>query len=259
MTITAQRPAFVDLDCVFAPQQFSDTKEQKKKDVKKLFKVYRHCDIIAGTESGEEPLRSLVRNFGEKAGFKVYLVRGHWIAVNERIISPRGWQQRYVPVLESFQGKGKHTDRGLALVRFDHLLTGDQITVTAGHYLTQGGRAGDPNWDWNGRYAKAIGRTAKAEAKGHGVFIYMGDQNTEDRLFDTFKGEPITSVWDELKKYPKTHRNRTIDVIATYDKDKRMKAIKAWVENDKDRFFHFDHFVTRATLRLNGRPKLKLS
>jgi hypothetical protein len=257
--LTTGRPDYVDLECVLAPQQFSDTAEQKEKDVRKVFKVYKDCDIICGTESGEEPLTTLVRDYGKKAGFRVYLVRGHWIAVNERIISPRGWHQRFVPVIESFEGRGRHTDRGVAVVRFNHLLTGDQISVAAGHYLTQGGRVGDPNWDWNGRYAKAIGRVAKEEAKGHGVFIYMGDQNTNDELFDTFKGEPVTSVWDELNHYPNTHRDRTIDVIATYDKDKRMRALKAWVENDKKQRFHFDHYVTRATLRLNQRPKLKLS
>lgn len=259
MSLVVGKPDYVDLDCVFAPQQFSDTFEQKKKDVKKLFKHYRDADIICGTESGEEPLKGFVQKYGKAAGFRVYLVRGHWVAVNEKIISPRGWRQWYVPVLESFQGRGKHTDRGLAMVRFNHVVSGDQISVAAGHYLTQGGRAGDPNWDWNGRYAAKIGQTAKEEAKGHGVFIYMGDQNTEDGRFDTFKGQPVTSVWDELKKWPNTHRNRTIDVIATYDRDRRMKARKAWVENDKDKHFHFDHFVTRATLRLHARPKLKLA
>jgi hypothetical protein len=81
MSLLAAPPGDTKLVTRFVPCQFSDTPEQKRSDVKKIFKKFKDADIICGTESGEEPIRSLLRFFGKKAGFRVHLMRAHWIAV----------------------------------------------------------------------------------------------------------------------------------------------------------------------------------
>lgn len=258
MTLKSMSHEDTKLQIRFVPCQFSDNAEQKRADAKKIFKTFADVDVIGGTEAGEEPLRTFLKQEANKRGFRFFVMRAHWIAVKESILSPRNFTKGYVPVLKSFQGVGKHSDRGVVWMQFTHIDTGQVITVSAGHYLTKGGSPSLPNYEINVSYADKIGKLAVEMGRGGAVFIYMGDQNTRDRVYDTFHDSPLTSIWDEKGKYPDTgHGN--IDVIATYDKDRRVEVDAAWVMDDTKIRLYVDHFVTCANLTIKARPALKLS
>jgi hypothetical protein len=225
--------------------QFSDTDKQMASDVEKIFSQGK--DIYTGTEAGGEkskPLPDLLRAACKKYGYKFHIGRGDWLAVSEKLIKG-GWEADYIPVLESFEGAGKHTDRGIPWATFEAKKGLGRITVGCGHYLTNGRQPGDPNFVLNRRYADAIGRWARDKGRGKDIVFYGGDQNIVDRTEDTFFGSPLTSAWDELDKYENTgHGN--IDVIASYDGDGRVSAKSIKALDDKEMHLHTDHFAVQA-------------
>lgn len=242
-------PTFTDLSLQLSPLQFSDTDKQMAADVDTLFGRGKH--ILAGTEAGgvkSRPLPKLLADAADKHGYRLHIGRGDWVAVS-RDLADGGWEAGYEPVLESYEGAGKHTDRGIPWLGFDTRDLG-RITVGAGHYLTNGRVPGDPNYELNTRYADAIGDWSKEHGKGSDIVLYLGDQNIPDRTYDTFRGHPLTSCWDELEKWENTgHGN--IDVIASYDRDGRVEALDCRALDDKELHLHTDHFVTEAEYRVH--------
>lgn len=241
-------PSHTTLRCQLSPMQFSDTDQQMAKDIDDLFS--RKKDVLGGTEAGGElskPMPDLLRAAAKQYGYKLHIGRGDWVAVRKALAAGK-FETGYVPVLESTDGAGKHTDRGIPWVSCETKHLG-RLTVGAGHYLTNGRRPGDPNYKLNTRYADAIGEWAEKHGKGSGVVLYLGDQNIPDRDYDTFRGSPLTSCWDELEKYENTgHGN--IDVIASYDRDGRVTCTGARALDDQEFRQNSDHFVTEAEYRV---------
>src|SRR5690606_34500732 len=115
-----------------------------------------------------------------------------------------------------------------------------RVAVGAAHYLTDARRPSSPYWVWNEKLGEEIGKWAREEGKGPALVFYGGDQNMADRRNDepqgdTFFGEPLTSTWDELRKWENTGHG-TIDVIATYNKDGRVSALRTNALNDREFF-----------------------
>lgn len=225
------------------PLQFSDNAAQKAADVDKIFKRGKHH--LSGTESAEFPLTDLVVAAAKKYGYRLHTARGVWVAVQENLLAPNSRVQRgYVNVIESFEGAGKHTDRGIVWLTYQHKTLG-KITIGCAHYLTNGRKPGDPNFTLNRRLAEAIGVWAVEKGKGKGLVFYSGDQNIVDRTEDTFFGSPLTSAWDEIGKYENTgHGN--IDVVASYDEDNRVTAKSITALDDTEFPLHADHFLVDA-------------
>jgi exonuclease III len=200
---------------------------------------------MSGTESGEEPLVTLVREAAERHGYRVHMARGVWVAVRKDLVKP-GTRVRtgYVDVVQSFEGKGRHTDRGVVWLTYEHATLG-QITIGCGHYLTDGRRPGDPNYTHNRRMAEAIGQWAVKKGAGGAIVFYSGDQNIVDRTEDTFFGSPLTSAWDEIGRWENTgHGN--IDLVASFDEDRRVKAKSITALDDDAIPLHTDHFLVDA-------------
>ena len=62
-------------------------------------------------------------------------------------------------------------------------------------------------------------------------------------------GGPLTSAWDELGIYQNTgHGN--IDVIASYDRDRRVRAEHIQAFPDSDFPLATDHFLVEAWYRV---------
>lgn len=238
------------LKVAHASMQFSDSKAQQAHDVRVVFN--RGYDIITGTESGpDNALHDLVGRTAPGFGYRLSHYRAQWVAVSEKIIEG-GWRRGYVPVIESYEGVGRHPDRGICWAAWNSGGYG-RITWGTGHYLTKGAHHDDPNYALNSRYTRAIGDWGKRRGSGTALVGYNGDQNIDDEPDDTFRGKPFTSVWDELGKHPPTHGSRTIDVISTYDKDKRVKVKSARSLGDRKVFLHTDHRLIEAIIEV--RPK----
>lgn len=239
---TSDRP-YLDLTMVHASLQFSDTAEQKRADVERIFK--HGADILTGTESGEKPLSGLVKDAAKRYGYKVHQWRECWVAVRKDIAVKGSWVKGDVFVIDNDALRGtRGHDRGFPWLSFEHVTLG-RITVAAGHYPTGGRHPGGLNYWINRKYAEALGDWARKHGKGTGIVFYGGDQNMLDNKVDTFFAEPLTSVQDELGKYPNTGHG-PIDVIASYDGDRRVRAVSL----RKLRRGHSDHLPIEAVYRV---------
>lgn len=234
-----------------ASMQFSDTPRQMTEDVDKLFAraVKAKAAWITGTEAGAgaDPMRELLEAASKKNGYRFYMAKSQdaWIAVNENLIEG-GWQPYFSGKIVDGRA-GVSTDKGVLAVSFKNKkLAGDgKVTVIACHYLTRGAIEKTGQYDANEKLAAAIGDYAVKMGKGPGIVFYGGDQNILDSRKDTFFGAPLTSAWDELKKYESTgHGN--IDVIASYDPDRRVEALWVRALDDAEFFLHTDHFLVEA-------------
>lgn len=242
--------AFSMVSVQFTAMQFSDSPNQQAADVRTLFT--RGKDILGGTEagaSGNNFLPTLLPAAAAEFGYQLHRVQGEWLAVSRDLAGPTcGWTTGYVPVLGSTEGKGKHSDRGIVWATFTHPKLGE-ITVGVAHYLTNGRKPGDPNYQLNRRMAAAIGDWARDKGRGKAIVLYAGDQNILDRTGDTFFGSPLTSAWDELDRYENTgHGN--IDVIASYDADSRVQAMSIRALDDTELHLNTDHFLVQATYQV---------
>lgn len=246
-------PTDLRLRMAHISMQFSDTDRQMKQDVRRLFDRAEEKEWawFTGTEAGGQkakPLPRLLADEAKRKGYKFHLSRSCWVAVHQGIVKRGSWDDGYVPVIESHEGVSPHTDRGIAWGSFTHRDLGD-IAVGAGHYLTKGRKPGDPHYQLNQRYARAIGDWAREKGRGPALVFYHGDQNIVDRTSDTFFGQPLTSAWDALKRYENTgHGN--IDVIAQYDKDARTQFTRVRALDDSEFPLHTDHFLVEATARV---------
>ena len=257
--------------------QFSDSDKQHTHDIEKIFDraVARKQAWITGTESGPgagntgRELIRVAREHGYKPWVPEHQAKGlarHtdcWIAVRKDLIAGE-WERGYRHV---FPGSGQLDDhenpqnkrwgpKGLVHVSFESTNVDlGRVSIGAAHYLTGAQRPGSPYWDWNKKLAREIGDWAREEGKGSALVFYGGDQNMADNLNnqpqgDTFFGEPMTSTWDELKKWENTgHGN--IDVIASYNRDGRVKALRTNALNDKEFFLHTDHFYVEAEFSID--------
>lgn len=243
------RPAHISM-------QFSDSKKQMAEDVERIFAraEEKKWSWVTGTEAGgEQTLHGLLRDGAKEADYRYWRQQGQdsWVAVREDLIDG-GWETWYSGVI--VPGVAKHyTSKGVPSVSWDNDELG-RLSVLTCHYLTKG-RPGAPaeysqNVEENKALAKAIGERAIEVGKGaNNLAFYAGDQNIADRVADTFFGEPLTSAWDEIRKWENTgHGN--IDVIASFDRDKRVVA--KWIRALDDSEFHLntDHFLVEAAFEV---------
>jgi hypothetical protein len=280
---TAQKPIKPDADLVLvkamhASLQFSDTPKQQEEDIRDLFERAKTRDVwwVTGTEAGPgaEPTGELLLRLGKAAGYQVWVPSEHkgvgnatdsWVAVDSERVKKGSWKTGFEPGIPGskalYTAQGLPGDalprwgpKGVVWVSFENVDIG-VVGVAAAHYLTKGrSPKGQPikgvdHYEWNKTLAAEIGDWAREHGKGKGLAFYGGDQNIVDRTDDTFFGQPLTSAWDELKKWENTgHGN--IDVIASYDGDSRVSAQAVRALDDKEFFQHGDHFVVEAEFKV---------
>lgn len=255
-TQTALRPpapannAFMDLDVAHYSLQFSDTAREKKHDAAEMFS--NKYDAITGTESGERETRLILRTAAHNAGYTLHVGNSNFVAFKKKLIRPNSYKfgsKAFVNNDLTF-GPGHDLHVTWGQIKVNRLGT---LTVLASHYATKGRPVRGPlsvNLRWNKVLAKNIGDMAEKFGEGSdAIVLYGGDQNIVDRTADTFFGEDLTSVWDELQKWENTgHGN--LDVIASYDRDHRVKARYIRALDDKEQFMHTDHYPVEAGFRV---------
>lgn len=260
--------------------QFGDSNKQHTADITKVFKraVERRQAWITGTEAGPgsgNTGEELIR-IGEANGYHVWVPEHEtrraqdgaqtdcWIAVRKDLVKAGTLKEDYEPVWPT-SGKlhemfpdlppKRGGAKGVVIVEFDSTNVDlGHVTVLASHYYTDSRREGSPWFKLNREIGETVGRLAKEKGKGRNLVFYGGDQNMADNRNDqpqgdTFFGEPLTSTWDELKKFENTGHG-CIDVIATYDADKRVKAINTVALDDKEFFLNTDHFYVEAEIQV---------
>jgi len=226
--------------------QSTDSPSAQRADARRVFSRARTRDYawITGTEANSSLNATIFREEAEKAGLR--FVRGGdvWIAIPEARVISSTFEDEFYPVVTGRGGSkpGPHfPTRGVLRATFKDRVLG-QVTVLAGHFQTK--RTSKVRPADNVHLTEKVGELAKRFG-GPGKVWYGGDQNLTDRLVDTFKGQPLTSCWDELKQWPGTGHDN-IDVIASYDGDAEVKCISGRVFNDTDFPLNTDHFLLEA-------------
>lgn len=233
--------------------QFSDSSAQHTADIEKVFKA--GLNIITGTEAGPGSgnMNAELIRIAAKYGYVLSITNRYdtWVAVKKTLVKTGTtpvtssvfaiWRySRYTPT-----PPGKWSDKGIVFVTYHDKELG-LITVGSVHYVTVGGAGKALKRTLDAEYAKKIGAFAKSKGAGYQLVFIGGDFNLSDRLGDVFKGQPLTTCWDELKKWPDTgHGN--IDAIASYDGDGRVRCLDAQVLKDGAFFLNTDHFLVRTT------------
>jgi hypothetical protein len=234
------------LQIMHVSMQYSDTAAQQASDTEKVFAraAARGVWWVTGTEANQLE-DSRIFEAGAKAyGYRYYRKGGDvWVALDSsRTTGPV--TAHWTKVIPG--AAGRHPERGVLAVSFPTAL--GKVTVLACHYnLTPTARHGGSGPKDNPKLAREIGKQARKHGKGTGLVFYGGDQNLRDERVDTFLGGPLTSAWDELGRHEPTHGGReTIDVIASYDRDGRVKAAYCRSLDDTELKLATDHFLVEA-------------
>lgn len=267
--------------------QFKDSDKQHSHDLEKIFAhaVDRRWAWVTGTEAGpgsgntaEEVIR-----ISHEADYRPWVPSEMakdggretdcWVAVRKDLIDG-DWSEEFLPAIpssrEMYERRNADPDsnprwgpKGVVTVGFDSVKLG-HVNIGVAHYI-QGSR--DPHnstdhdvnrWSLNKDLADKIGDWAKTVGRGLDLAFYAGDQNLADNKNaepqgDTFLGNPLTTVWDELKMWQGTgHGN--IDVIASYNKDRRVKAVDVNALSDKEFFLFTDHYLVEAVFLVEDLP-----
>lgn len=237
--------------------QFSDSDRQHEHDAEVVFS--RDADWFTGTEAGEDPMRTIYREAAHDHGCTFFQFKSNWIAIRESLIKKHSYKTFQQTVVDNSQVIGPGHDLNYVGASFVNENLG-QVTVIGSHYATKGTPSGRDaehrrNLAVNKVLAEAIVKAIEEYGQGRAIAFYGGDQNIVDTINDTFFGGDVTSAWDELGRYENTgHGN--IDVIATYDKDKRVTALSAQAFDDSEVRLASDHFLIEA--RFSVRPVIKI-
>lgn len=236
------------LDLAHFSMQYSDTVKQKQHDAARIFG--RGYDAMTGTEASEESTQRVMRAKAAEEGYRLFIRRSNWVAINRKIIVPGSYRKGHVMLVDNDEVYGPGHDLHVTWAGCTVEGLGE-ITFLSGHFATKGRPNGKDdilriNIGVNRTYAQGIETIVEKLAAGNKLAIYGGDQNNHDKAVDTFFGADLTSAWDELGKYEKTHAVGNIDVMASYDKDGRVKAKYIRALDDKELFMHSDHFPVEA-------------
>lgn len=147
-----------------------------------------------------------------------------------------------------------HTARPILWVTFQPHGTTENVTVHEAHWVTKRADTGGQQLQLTQDMAAVVA----SHSGGARLGFWMGDTNSPDRpravtAVDRalMKGD-LTSCWDELGRYPNTHGGNTLDVVGSYDPDRRVTCLRArrWHKLDSD------HIAVSAWYQIR-RPQLR--
>lgn len=244
-------PKPIRIHLMHASLQYSDSVSQKKADTEAIFARAEKRQVLGVTitEAGEDPLKTIAKQAAERHGYTFHQYKSNGVCIRKSAIVPGTYKKGGQTVVENDEVAGPGHDLNYVWAEFDNKNIG-HVTIIGSHLATKGRqKTTDPkvkvNTDENKRLATAIGQFAKKQGAGRALVFYGGDQNDNDKFVDTFFGQPLTSIQDELKKYERTHWS-TIDVIASYDKDGRVKGAYVRALDDSELKLATDHFLLEA-------------
>ena len=246
--------------------QFSDSVGQHKHDAKAVFDraVKRNIWAMTGTEAGagrsNHDLRDALIAEAKRHGFYIQAHKdGEWVALNRKYLESfeKGYEGPFIKGTTGLKAaQGAHGPRGVAWASgkaIGHKL--GRITVGSAHYLTNRSEAVSGS---NNPLINGIAAWAKKAGAGANVVFLGADTNTSDKRQDVFNGKPLTSISDELKKWPATMPSGgKIDIVGSYDHDGRVKAKAYTVLDDKEFFLNTDHYLLEASYEITERVVAK--
>lgn len=237
------------LRCLWTPQQFSDTDKQQQADADTVVRWARDHSVhfIGGTEAGSTSVAEAVRAACARYGYALFLHSfGEWVATNAKLVELEGagFAGPYIPGTRGLSAKeGGHAPRGIAWATATLPNRGGVVSVGSAHYLTARSMAATGHT--NAPLVEGIGAWGRDKGAGSAVAIIQADVNMDDEKREPFAGQPFTTCWDELGKWPPTHEGptgSTIDVAASYNRDQRVSARGARALDDSELALSTDHY-----------------
>src|SRR5215831_9758823 len=238
------------LNVMHCSMQFSDSAEQKKADAGKIFNRVAATNKawVTGTEAGlgaSADLRKFLAAMAKAHDYRFFATSDVWLAVDRERIMPKTWKTGWIKTLESGTGSQNFSDRGILWAQWEDQDLKAVTSIGVSHYMTHGRKPKDEYYAANTKLTKAIGEWGKVHGAGSNLAFYAADSNIPDRTDDVFRGQPFTTLADELKAWENTGHG-SIDIIASYDYDGRVKG-KYWrVLDDKEFFLNTDHFAVEG-------------
>lgn len=229
---------------LMASMQFSDGRRAIKRDAEQVFDVatIQDVDVICFTETTKsnrvfDPVRRQAKR--HKWAFQRGIRGDVRLAVNPK---NQVLESSYVHVLDPQGGlrKGNYSARGIAEVTLRTKLK-NVATVHGAHWITEGGPANDVRAARRRLQSEMMVERVQLHGKGRRLSFWMGDTNEDEGRREGEVQRPLTlggltSIYDELGKYPNTHGNKTIDVIGAYRRDGRVRpvGVRTFGERDSD-------------------------
>ena len=250
--------ADVTVDVMHCSMQFSDNTAQKQSDAKKIFARAKSRNVhwITGTEAGmgaSGDLRAALAKEAKASGYKFTVKSDVWIAVRQDLITKGSFDQGFIKTLDANTGSQRFSDRGIQWNQFDNTDLGT-VSIGVSHYMTHGRKPSDEYYGANTKLTRAIGEWGKIHGAGSKLAFFHADSNIPDRTDDVFRGAPFTTLADELKDWQNSGHG-SIDIIASYDADGRVKG-KYWrVLDDKEFHLNTDHFACEGGFVVKARKK----
>lgn len=219
-----------------------------------LFDLGRNADAVTFTEVQDR--HDQLRQACQLRGYQLVLPLHGDVAVAVRSIH-RVTDHGELPVLAAVghdRDTPAHTARPILWVRFVLFGTRERVTVSTAHWVTKRADVGHQQQLLSTAMAAAV----RASASGSRLGFWTGDTNDNDgprtvspSARALAKGE-LTSCWDELGRYPDSHGNALLDIIGSYDPDRRVSCIRArvWARSARVRL-HSDHRPVSAWYRIS--------
>lgn len=236
--------------------QFDDTNAQHTHDLEKVFG--QGFDVITGTEAGfgAGNTASEVKRIASDTNYRFKIVDKYdtWVAVKGSLVvkdSVVTGADHVIGGSASMTPKppGTWGQKAIVWLQFTNKDLG-QIAVGAVHTLTAKNAGTDLKIKSDRMFADDMKAWAKKHGAGASLAFIGGDFNNNDQTMDFFQGGPMTTCWDELKLYPPTSGRRTIDAIASYDFDTRVKCLSARTYTDTAFFLNTDHLLISAVYEI---------
>lgn len=219
------KPKAINVRIRECSMQYSDTPAQKAIDAKAAFNptpggLRPHVVLFTEAGRGQNKVgQDLLRKEGERLGYAMFFdgyEGGIAIKFGAGRVVDHGYEGPIIP------GKaGDHPHLGLTWATVKHRTLGD-MTFGVMHWLNRDVEAARARI--NDAATKKVGAFLAAKAAGDAIGFLAGDANRDDKTRDLLPGIPFRTAADEMGVYPDTHGTRTIDFIASYDKDLRVRC-----------------------------------
>jgi hypothetical protein len=220
--------------------QWSDTDAQTRADIDLIFSSLPHVITFTEVGKGQNPAaQRQIEKYGDDYWF-YFDNRDAGVAIKKTM--GKRLDSGYIKVIPGVSGD--HPDAGIAWLQVQNPKLG-KITVASTHYIT-GDRQANRRAQ-NNKIAAALGELAEEKGAGASIFFFGGDFNRDDATQDLVPNTRLTTVWDELGKYPDTLKTVTFDALGSFDPDGRVRAKSGRTLVSK---FHTDHIPVEAIFNI---------
>lgn len=248
-------PDWPQLHLQQASRQFSDRLSRQAEDLDVI--LSRQAHVTGFTETGTHELAKLVRRKATEHGMRFVDGKGDGCFAVRRDLQVLDRGSVFVNPGETGKPGRAHGPRYVVWVKLGW--RDEVVFVNEAHWLT-GSALGPTRRRMHVDMTKAVVNNVKAQARGRRLAFWMGDTNIDEQgrrsWYDPLiEDGRLLSCWDEVGKYPPTHEKvrRTIDIVGSYDPDRRVRLVRVDLHPDREQHTWTDHAQVSAFYAIKPR------